>query len=254
MDKQKLQQEISSVSAMLDRRDKLRQKWVARAKRLQTELSALDTPDVTAEFLARICQSEDEKYGFGSTLCLDWMLEHYMAQEFESAFPKIQGIHRFLVENGHDMRHKFEYFNDGEAFFVDPERLILVCGKHYRDTPRYLLVEGAERAGMRELGMDWSSFHVRQIWRRTKLDCIGSVDQPTLAHYRDMGFILDKFQEKNKFRIYGDGRDRGHVLSYENMFGRSKCKEAIWDIGAHTRFFFEVGILWTQTVGEGQEA
>jgi hypothetical protein len=240
---------VAQIEAQMAERRERREEWMTRAEEIRAQLAVTDDTDLEAEFLARICQDIDQRFGLGSQLGLEWMLDHYMALEFErQAYPWVKEIHQYLVDNGHHARNKLEYFNDCEAFYIDPERVVLVCGSYYHLDPRYLVIDepGVELVG----GIDqWHSFYVRQIWQRTKLNCINSVEQPTLTHYRRRGFKLRGYCEKDRFRTYGDARDGGHVLSYERMLGRAKCDHVIWDVNAPMRFFFEVNTLHAQTVG-----
>lgn len=221
-----------------------RKRCMAYAHHVQSKLNK-DTPNQTnihAEFLAYICNEFDVAFGPGSQLCLKWFLDHYIAKEFERAHPWIEQIWQFLVDNGHDCRNKLEYFNDAKAFFVDKTRHICVFGK---DEPRYLVIDNRKK---HTLNLLWDRCYVRRIWRRTKLDCIGGVERPTLKHYRAIDFQM-RFHD-GPFRIYGDCRDQGHVLTYTDQYGSAKCDHAIWDINEPLGFFFEVNSLWTQTVGE----
>lgn len=233
---------IKELDSMLDADAAKRRKCLAVAKRASARLKKDGTTDHQAEYLANICSDMDGRFGLGSQLCLEWMLDYYMALQFEKAYPLLQEIKTHLVEQGHTERNKLEYFNDSEAFSINRGgKLTLVFGKHYPDEPRYLVIDEIS---------DWTHrCYVRNVWRRTKLNCIGMVEQPTLKHYRDRNFDMH-YRDGDSFRVYGDARDNGHVLTYEKIFGRGKCDKVIWDVGAHTWFFFEVNTLWTQTVGD----
>ncbi|KKM86210.1 hypothetical protein LCGC14_1281270 [marine sediment metagenome] len=233
-----LTKELKQSSDYLAKYDAKRNKAITYAKKIVRKLDRENT-DIHAEFLAHICNELDTDYGFGSQLCLEWMLDHYVAMEFERVYPEMLKIWRFLVDNKHNNRNKFEYFNDNEAFFIDRDRMIFVCGKRYEDTPRYLIMSSKKNSFIRE-------FRVRQIWQRTKLDCIKNVEHPTLAHYRKIDF-QPHFQEVGNFRAYGDCRDQGHVLTYQKIGNHSgKCDHTIWDINAPLHFFFEIKILGEQ--------
>lgn len=233
---------IEELDSMLDADYAKRQKCLSSAKRASARLKKDGTTGHQAEFLANICSDMDDRFGLGRQLCLEWMLEYYMALQFEKAYVWLQDIKTYFVEHGHTERNKLEYFNDSEAFSIDRGgKLTLVFGKHYHDEPRYLVIDEISSINHR--------CYVRKVWRRTKLNCIGGVERPTLKHYRDKNFDMH-YKDGNSFRVFGDARDPGHVLTYEKIFGRGKCDKVIWDVDAHIWFFFEVNTLWTQTVGE----
>lgn len=235
---------LKELDSLVDADAAKRQKCLASAKRASARLKKDGDTDHQAEYLANICSDMDDRFELGSQLCLEWMLDHYMALEFERAYVCLKAIKTHLVEHGHTERNKLEYFNDSEAFSIDRGgKLTLVFGKHYSDTPRYLVIDNLSYASHR--------CYVRHVWRRTKLNCIGVVEQPTLKHYKDSSFDV-RLTKGPLQQAFGDARDPGHVLSYEKMFGRGKCDKVIWGIGSHTSFFFEVNTLWTQTVGEVQ--
>jgi hypothetical protein len=219
----------------------------AYARRVQVKLEKIapDHTDAHAEFLAGICSNFDDQYGLGTQLCLEWFVDHYVAREFERAYPWLREIWQFLIDGGHDHRNKLEYFKDAEAFFVDKTRLVCVFGTQYHRDPRYLVIYNEHG---HVLKYPHRECYVRHIWRKTKFDCIGSVVQPTLKHYRDVGFEL-RYHD-GPLRIYGDCRDEGHIFTYKSDFGKAKCDHAMWHLNEALRFFFEVNTLWTQTVGE----
>lgn len=226
------------VKAIIYKEDKLRQQSLKYADKVKdTLINSYTDTSVQAEFLAIICNSLDEDYGLGTTLCLDWMLEYYIAREFKNhAYPKMLEIWRYLVEHNHNQNNKLEYFNDCEAFFLDKERMIFVCGKIYKSEPRFLIINEPSYLNHK--------CYVRNIWRRVKNNCINNVVHPTLKNYQNVKFNM-RYND-GKFRIYGDCRDEGHVLTYTDSFDRQKCDHVIWDINTPIRFFFEVNTLWTQ--------
>jgi len=227
-----MNKELKQLQKHVDEHDAKRKKVLRYAKDVFNRLP--DDTDIVAEFLAIICHKTN-----CSELILDWMLDYYMALEFEQYYyPWMQKIHKYLIKHKHNERNKFDYFNDCEAFYLDKERFIFVCGT-FRE-PRYLVINEDFTILDNKRNCCW----VRKIWRKTRLNCIKNVDQPTLKHYRDVKF--DMCFSDGKFRIYGDARDHGHVLTYQNRFGSSKCDKVSWNIGEHTRFFFEINSLLTQ--------
>ncbi len=248
------QRKLDEMDREMEARKLERQGYLHFADQVQKALGK--DQDTNAAFLAQICNAQDVHYGLGSQLCLEWMLDHYVALGFERAYPLIKEIHQFLVAEKHSVRNKLRYFNDSEAFYIDPKRIIMVCGKVYRDEPRYLIMDGVEtlNANIRD---DWHNCYVRKIWQRRKLNSIGGVKQPTLSHYRAKNFDPHYTDEDEKHRFergwfttYADGRDPGHVLSYEKHLGKAKCEHSLWDLNAPLSFFFEVNTLWSQTVGQ----
>jgi hypothetical protein len=245
--------EYEKFQRRMEAQEKKRKHWMSRAEALAGELKLLDDTSIAAEFLANVCHPQDEKYGLGSQLCLEWMLEQYMAREVEKAYPWIQQIHKYLVDNGHSNRNKLEYFNDCEAYFLKEDRIVMVFGKFYRDDFRYLVTDKLCLNELPDhLNIDFfrHQLHVRKVWRRTGKSKYGSVFHPTVSHYSPCDFDLSEYSEHNDFHIYGDLRDIGHVLSYEKAYGKSKCDGAAGFIPETIRFLFEVNTLWTQTVGE----
>ncbi len=230
----------ANIAAYLEERDAKLGQVMARAEEVSTELRAGGDTERSASFLGKVLYDQDQKFGVGTVLCLEWALDHFMAHAFEEAYPLLLEIHKFLVENGHSARNKREYFNDSEAFFVRKDRPICVFGPYYRDAPRYLWIDCLEKFG------DWTCHrsYVRHIWQRTKLNSIDGVKEPVLRHYQENDFDM-KFRD-TPFHIYADARDEGHVLTYEKILGRAKCDKVIWNVNAPLRFLFEVNTLHTQ--------
>lgn len=242
----KQEAELLKLTTHFEEQDKRRRQRLAYAKRVTHVLSkGHNNTNLNAEFLGTICSELDSEFDVGSQLCFEWMADYYIAREFERVYPWIQQIWNFLVENGHSERNKLEYFNDSEAFYVDTDRLIFVCGKSWQRESRCLVIDSHPDIGEMKRHLCW----VRRVWRRRRLNCIGSVDRPTISHYRAVDFAMG-FHDGN-FRIYGDCRDCGHVLTYKNEFGVGKCDRVISDINEPLRFFFEINTLWTQTVFDG---
>lgn len=244
MTKELAAKKFAELSAQIEERDAQLRKIMVRAEEVSAELRATDNTDHNAAFLGKILYDQDETYGAGTVLCLEWALDYFMAHAFEKAYPLLLKIHKLLVENGRNQRNKYEYFKDSEAFFIYEDRPICVFGPRWRDAPRYLWIDDRENF----LDTVRHRSYVRQVWQRTRLDCIGGVDHPVLRHYRERDFDM-KFYD-TRFRVYGDARDRGHVLTYENLYGRAKCDKVIWDVGAPLGFLFEVNTLHTQLLEE----
>ncbi len=240
---------LKGIGAEVAARAKVHEHWAGEALETSGQLQLENDPMCAAKFLAQVCDSQDEKYGLGSQLCLEWMLEQYMALEFERAYPWIQQIHKFLVDGEHSIRNKFEYFNDSEAYFIDHPQMVMVWGKTYQDEPRFLLMDRISPKGT-DPYYARQRFWVRQIWRQTRKKH-GFIQQPTLKHYREKGFDLGYKEGDNRkldlLTTYGDFRDVGHVLSYERMTGRKSCEGAISFLPRSVEFFFEVNTLWCQT-------
>ena len=72
-----------------------------------------DLPKITTDFnhkamfLGDMCQLLDEKFGVGSTLGLDWLVDHYLAFEFErNVYPLVKEIHQLLRDKKHHYQNK----------------------------------------------------------------------------------------------------------------------------------------------------
>ncbi len=233
--------ELAKITARVGEHDAQLSRVMARAEEISAELRAADDTSHSAAFLGKVLYDQDEMFGVGHVLCLEWTLDHFMARAFEKAYPLLLEIHEFLVENGHGECSKREYFNDREAFFAHKDRPICVFGSRFRSEPRYLWIDRPENSP----GWSRHRSYVRQVWQRTGLDCIGGVAKPVLRHYRENDFDM-KFRRDAPFRIYGDARDEGHVLTYEKMHGRARCDKVIWDVSAPLWFLFEVNTLHAQ--------
>jgi len=213
--------------------------WQVNAQMLEVTTNT----DAHAEILALLCHERDKVYGFGGQLCLEWMLNHYIAMEFEAAYSFLIDIWKALINGNHHERNKAEYFNDGEAFYCSKEGMVIVFGKRHPDVARYLVIDKFTNLGAGE--DPWHDCYVRKVWRKTGYDSIKLKEQPTLKFYRDRAFNMGYMSDHI---IYGDARDPGHVLTYENKFGRAKCDKVIWNIREPLSFFFEVEALWDQLV------
>ena len=193
-------------------------------------------------FLGNMAAKLDEKFGVGSTLGLDWMVDHYLAFEFErNVYPWVGEIYNMLKAKKHHYQNKREYFNDSEAYYIPhKEKQICVFGSWYSDRPTYLVIDDKSEYHHK--------FYVRQIWPRLKANS-WSVEQPTLAYYRKYDFKLGFADDSIS---YGDCRDVGHIFTYEHMGllndddGHGKCDHAMWTLQESIRWFFEVNTLHTQ--------
>ena len=202
------------------------------------KLTELNT-DAKSYKLADICVEGDVQFGLGSTLTLDWLIDNYVAMEYERRVePKLLYIYEKLKTWDHTDRCKFQHFNDMEAYWIPHDSLqVMVMGKTYG--PRYLVIRKEQAFTMTK----WTSTHVRMIWPRTRRNCINNVDQPTLSYYKDRDFDMSF---GNDGCLYGDSRDPGHILTFENYGGIGKgCDHAHWDLAKTTRWFFDVGCLHT---------
>ena len=236
--------ELEKLLSIIDKGHEVRRKVLQSSNRALKKLLVDDDTNHAAMYLANICVELDSKFGVGSTLCLDWMLEHYMAIEFERrVYPWFIEIYEALKGNNYIERNKFDYFSDCEAFYIPHEsKKIVVMGSWWK------------YGGTKSLSIDnldnglFSKFYVRKIWKRTRRNCINTIDQATLSLYKELDFSM-KFNEEHQF--YGDCRDNGHVMTYEKrMDNDSKCDKVIWDLNVHTQWFFEVNSLWTQLVSD----
>jgi len=211
------------------------------ADRLLKKFKTFST-NTQAQILAKICVHLDEEYGVGTQLTLEWTLDHYMAHEFEkNVSPLLDKIWIGLRNSGFTVRNKFEYHKDAEAFYIPhPEYRVCVFGQTYRDSVRYLVIDHNTYG---EGFLRYRKVYVRRIWNRTRKNCIDSVDQPTLNFYRKLKFDLRGAGHP----IYGDGRDPGHIMTYENMFNeRGKCDNVLGRPAKPLNWFFECNSLWTQ--------
>ena len=234
--------------AEVDRRRIERKSVVAFSDDVLVDLRKMTTDfNIKAEFLGKMTANLDEKFGVGSTLGLDWLVDHYLAYEFErNVYPWVLEIHRLLKANKHHYQNKWEYFNDAEAYYIPhKEKDICVFGQSYYDRPTYLVID--EKSNFHH------KFYVRQIWPRKKANAY-FVEQPTLAYYREYDFKLGYGDDSIS---YGDCRDNGHIFTYEQMKylreEHGKCDHSIWTLQETIRWFFEVNTLHTQLTEEVNE-
>lgn len=226
-------------------------KILAYSERVHEELETMSPRELNlcSFFLGNICQKFDENYGLGTQLCLEWMLDHYIALELEkNAHPLLLKIMDFLQKNNHHERNKFYYFNDCEAFFVTPKKTdktflqpktICVFGKSWENDTRFLTMDDPSDC--------IHNLYVRLIWRRSKPGLYRK-ERLTLSFYKNRNFNM---AYSNDHTIYGDARDPGHVLTYQKwtypkMEQQAKCDKVIWDINQPLRYFFEINTLHTQ--------
>jgi len=197
-------------------------KYAERVKRKLEEDSLSSV--YKAIFLSKIAKEDLEM----NHLTMHWMLDHYMGEYIKDAIPVIKKIHAKLVECGYNGRNKYDYFNDCEAFYELTDRPVLVIGKHYG--VRYLIMHD-------EAGDMGNTLFVRHIWKRTRKDCIGTIDRATLSYYKNIDFKPRFIDEP---RLYGDCRDYGHVLTYGDWCHNPKCDNVHWNLHDHTSFIFEL--------------
>jgi len=232
MDSSILEKQLSAIEEMNTKR----QSTMRYAKKARVHLEKItDWTDDQAKFLADICVEFDTDYDVGTHLCLDWMLDNYIAMEFERRVdPLIRDIVKALIP--YNERNKFEYHHDRHAFLV--REGIFVFGFDWRDQSRYLCID--------EQNSIFRKYYVRNIWRRKKAHAWG-IDRPTLSTYRDHDF---KFGGDNGLS-YGDCRDPGHVLTYERLLSKTgKCDYTTGYLKESLRWFFEINHLHNQLVLE----
>ncbi len=231
--KPELKEELSKMTKQLDDRQAMEDKIMASSNRTLKRLSHKSLLDEPAKFLANICVELDAEYGVGTTLALDWMLDNYVAMEFERrAYPWFIDIWQALKDGKHTVKNQFDYSDGYEAFYIPHKTMkIVVMGSWWKYSGSKVLV-------MDNPGHDgyFRKFSVRKIWKRLS-QTKWSVERPTLAHWRKKDFKLK----------YGDCRDPGHIMTYEKMSPAhaGKCDHVIWDLNEPIRWFFDVNILWT---------
>ena len=216
-----------------------------------------DDTDDQAKFLANICQQLDERFGTGSQLTLEWVIDHYLGLEYHrNIAPKLAEMYNALVKGKHTLRNKAEHFK-GYTYYIPT------------DKSKKVMVMTNENNGDYNKPWSWlviidenvisEKVYVRKIWTKTRLDCIQNVDQPTLSFYRKI-----KFDMCYDNGVYGDARDRGHVMSlrqdkpYDKENGvhddveAGKCDHSLWHMDEALRWFFEVGCEHTEHCCNGE--
>ncbi len=237
----KQEKEFEKIKASVDRSDKERKDALKYSDRVFKKIENIFT-DNQALALANICVQCDRSPDIHH-LTLDWLLDHYIALTLENkGFEMFEESYFNLVGGKHTYQNPFEYWNS-EAYYIPHEKFkIIVHGDiENRDRQRYLVVDDMEDS--------FEKFTVRNVWDRTKLDCIGGVEEPTISFYRNFNFEM-KFHDTP--RMYGDCRDKGHVLTYKRMLrGHGKCDHTIWDVNKPLGWFFYLNCLWTE-LGESK--
>lgn len=195
--------------------------------------------------LAIACQGLDKKYGIGGDkIVLDWLLDVYVALEFERAYPLLLKTWKYLIAHKHHEQNGFEYFDCEEAFFLNKDQMVMVMGGGRQDDTRILIVD--ERSPNQTLLPLFNRCYVRRIWKRRKRNCIGSIEKPTLADYRALNFKME-YHAGPPFRLYGDCRDKGHVLTYSKVLSPfGSCDKVRWNIQEPMWWLFHVNHLWKQ--------
>jgi hypothetical protein len=188
-------------------------------------------------------------------LHLNWFLDAYWTKVTKEIFiPGLLAIYDKLVEKGIAEGNDTHWGDaDGKLYYIpNKDRKVIVfttqcrdylfilspieCVEYFPDAP-----EG-ERIGER---YESHSLHIRRIWRpyepgdiynlkeiksnlKKMLDSVETLEQytddfsqypqrPSLELYRKINFNLDKYQESPRF--YGDFRDSGFILSYNDRYG-----------------------------------
>ena len=136
--------ELEKLEAAVEERKVARAKIVSFGDDVLADLEKTTTDfNIKTQFLGHMAQRLDEKFGVGSTLGLDWLVDHYLAYEFErNVYPLVSEIHQMLRDRNHHYQNKREYFNDAEAYYIPhKEKNICVFGKWYHDRPTYLVID-----------------------------------------------------------------------------------------------------------------
>lgn len=207
------------------------------AMRMADNLSEMKIHELSS-FLGRAMANYAKNHE--GNLVFEWTLEHTFGLLFEELYlPKCLEIHKALGLGGFTSRSKYEYQSDCEAFVVPHEKPVFAFGKVWHDSQKNLFVHSPCALGL------FDRSHIRKIWKRTKKKHGAWIEHPTLKTYQDLDFEM-RFNE-GPFRMYGDCRDEGHVLTWEkNMM--SKCDKPTWSLGDHLQVLFEINSLHNQLV------
>lgn len=204
----------------------------------------LTAPQVLA---ACIEQFDIEDSKDAGQLYLEWTVEHYVGRKAEANLGDIRAVVTWLQEGGFTESNPYRY-NDGDykLFQIPHEDLLIFCAEG--QTPRYIyILEDRRVLGSRGL-------HIRQYYDEYDFD--GEKDKWTLkleAKYTEGGIreaikqafwlnegvsdcieghgypqrpSLQYFKDRNFDPRYGDSRDIGYVLSYDNLV-RQRADSAI---------------------------
>lgn len=218
-----------------------------------TKLKEYDDTDEQAKFLANICVQLDERFGVGSQLTLEWFVDHYLGGEyFNNIAPKLEELYDMLVEDNHTCANPWSHFK-GYAYYVPckaaneySSKKILVMTNENNENWKWLVIIDENTIS--------ENVFVRKIWKKTRLNCINDVDQPTLSFYRKINFDLCFDND-----VYGDCRDIGHIMSYKSLKDINhdggistkvvgKCDHSLSFIADNIRWFMEVGFLHCEMI------
>ena len=214
----------------------------------------LTAPQVLAACIEQFDIGDPQDAG---QLYLEWTVEQYVGRKVEANLDDIEAVVEWLREGGYTESNPYRY-NDGDCklFQIPHDDLLIFCAEG--QTPRYIYilenhpVLGNSRLHIRRYYDEYDKLEVDD-WQRKEeerytekgireaiknafwlsegwSDCLEGNSYPTrpsLKYFKDRCF-------KPK---YGDGRDIGYVLSYDNLV-QPKADSAI-------HFFPEVKIAFS---------
>lgn len=167
------------------------------------------------------------------TLHLEWVVDAYWGLVAENTIlPQVKAIHQELVKKNHTEEKPFRH-NDADniAFFIPQEDNKLVLIDHGGESRNFLYVIKTESKKNYDTNKyeETSAIHIRRYWDKfdkektwePKEECADDKKQypsrPSLDLYKEINFEINyDGSKKSKLRCYGDFRDNGYILSYNN--------------------------------------
>ena len=229
-----LELELRTHNKWKAERDKVLEKIMTRSNRELKRLSDDKLLSEPAQYLANICVELDAGYGVGTTLTLNWMLDHYFEMEFERRVRAwLTEIYDALKAGGATEKNPVDLFK-GLAFCV-PHKEKMIFVHDWDGLSGYLVIVEKPILGYSAFSKEHlGDVYVRRIWKKLGRQ-YGFLHKLTLAYYRKKDFSPR----------YCDCRDKGHVFTTKFLVG---VDHAIWDINVPMSWFMAINGVWTALV------
>jgi hypothetical protein len=169
------------------------------------------------------------------SLHLSWLMGNYWALIVkETILPNAIKIYDDLVAKNFNEDNKF-YFHNDKAFFIPAKNNIKVFA-HFTSNLDYIFIMNKEKFHVRRVYRTWNKkgyLKAKEI-SGTLSKALMSVE--TLSEFNDDHYAysrrpsLNAYRKKNFNVTYGDGRDPGYVLSYNDFYALDNKLNRVEDI------------------------
>lgn len=175
-----------------------------------------------------LCALTDKEDSECSLLLMEWMFEKYWAVQLEPLLSKYEQVWRSLIKSGPVTWGDIDYTAKAES--KDKMIVSLICHPSCADDNTFLFIY---EPSPYKLG----KFHVRRCWPRAKYYSWCEPKDRKGWHYLETASVAF-YRRQNFALLYGDCRDLGYALTYEEFTRKidrgytmgDRVYSAIWNL------------------------